>query len=101
MNSELFPDPSAFLPERWLDETGQKRVRDRERYLMHFSRGTRGCVGLNLAMAELFICLATLILELGEDIELYKTDLRDVQPVYDNFAPRAFEGTQGIRVVVK
>jgi cytochrome P450 len=98
-NPELFPDPHAFLPERWLDEHG-KRKRDMEKYLLHFSKGTRGCVGLNLATAELYMCLAALVLQIGEQVDLYETDLRDVTPEFDNFAMRPYKGTKGIRVVI-
>jgi cytochrome P450 len=98
-NSELFPDPDVFLPERWLDQHG-KRKRDREKYLLHFSKGTRGCIGLNLATAELYMCLAALVLQVGEHVDLYKTDLRDVTPEFDNFAMRPYKGSQGIRVVI-
>ena len=99
-NPELFPDPLIFKPERWLDENG-KRKRDMEKYLLHFSKGTRGCVGLNLATAELYMCLAALVLKVGENIDLYETDLRDVTPEFDNFAMRPYKDSQGIRVVIK
>jgi len=99
-NPELFPEPHEFKPERWLDESG-KRKRDMEKYLMHFSRGTRGCVGLNLATAEIYMGIAALVLQVGDHLELHETDARDVKTVYDNFAPRPYKGSQGIRVVLK
>ena len=99
-NASLFPNPEEFNPSRWLDDTG-KRKREMEKYLLHFSRGTRGCVGLNLATAELYMCLAALVLRVGEAAELYETDLRDVTPEFDNFAMRPYKGSQGIRVVIK
>jgi cytochrome P450 len=89
-NPELFPDPHAFLPERWLDEHGKRR-RDMEKYLLHFSKGTKGRVGLNLATAELYTYLAALVLQVGEHVDLYKTDMRDVAPEFDNFAMRPYK----------
>jgi cytochrome P450 len=45
----IFPDAKAFYPERWIeDKTGHL-----DRYLVAFCKGPRGCVGINLAWAEL------------------------------------------------
>jgi cytochrome P450 len=99
MNPELFPDPHKFLPERWLDSEG-KRKRELEKYLVTFSKGTRGCLGINLAYAELYICLAEIVLRIGEHMELYETTIRDVTPEFDAFAMRPYKGSLGIRVVI-
>lgn len=42
---KLFPNASRFLPDRWLNEHGQ-RSRILERYLLSFSRGNRQCLGM-------------------------------------------------------
>jgi cytochrome P450 len=42
-NSDLFPQPFEFIPERWLDPKDRKRM---ERYLVPFSRGSRQCAGI-------------------------------------------------------
>ncbi|KAL4956624.1 cytochrome P450 [Aspergillus filifer] len=55
-NERVFPDPKAFKPERWLaTEKG-----DRERYLNPYSRGTRACIGINLAQMQLRLTLSYL-----------------------------------------
>ncbi|KAK6331811.1 hypothetical protein TWF718_002353 [Orbilia javanica] len=56
-NPNVFPEPLKFNPERWL--TGD--TRELERYFMPFSRGSRVCIGLNLAWGELSLTLARLI----------------------------------------
>ncbi|KAK6497772.1 hypothetical protein TWF481_012174 [Arthrobotrys musiformis] len=56
-NPDVFPDPLRFNPERWLVED----TRELEKYFMPFSRGTRICIGLNLAWGELSLALARLI----------------------------------------
>jgi cytochrome P450 len=99
MNPKLFPDPHAFLPERWLDDEGNRK-REMEKYIVTFSKGTRVCLGMNLAYAELYICLAAIVLLVGEHMELFETDLRDVTPEFDSFAMRPYKGSQGIRVVI-
>lgn len=99
MNADLFPDPHAFSPERWLDSDGKKR-KDLEKYLVTFSKGTRTCLGMNLAYAELYLCLAAIVLQVGEDMELFETTIKDVTPEFDAFAMRPYKGSQGIRVVI-
>jgi cytochrome P450 len=48
-DERIFPDAKAFYPERWIeDKTGHL-----DRYLVAFCKGPRGCVGINLAWAEL------------------------------------------------
>ena len=42
-NTTIFPDPLRFDPERWM---GLKKRQRLERYLVNFSKGTRGCVGI-------------------------------------------------------
>jgi len=51
-----FEDPSTFHPERWLisDTT------ELDRCLISFSRGSRACLGINLAYAELYLTFAHL-----------------------------------------
>lgn len=60
-NEGLFPAPERFDPSRW-DASRQPSsvVRARERALVPFSRGTRACIGQNLAVCEMFCTLAAL-----------------------------------------
>ncbi|CAJ2500445.1 Uu.00g032980.m01.CDS01 [Anthostomella pinea] len=73
----IFPNPKVFNPERWV---GEAEARQRlERYLVVFSKGTRGCLGINLAWAELRIMLSNLVMRMDlvpfettkDNIELY------------------------------
>ena len=51
-NADIFPNPHLFQPERWLPlETEGRRL---QKYLIAFSRGSRQCLGMNLAYAELY-----------------------------------------------
>lgn len=45
MNPDIFPDPKAFAPERWLDTEGQRR-KDLDKYILSFSKGSRQCLGI-------------------------------------------------------
>lgn len=52
---EVFPDPFAFRPERWLEagmDMGLKRP-GMERSLLMFGAGLRACIGKNLAQQQL------------------------------------------------
>ena len=40
MNERIFPDPKAFVPERW---TGRPEL---ERYFVPFGKGSRQCLGI-------------------------------------------------------
>jgi cytochrome P450 len=54
-------DPDIFLPERWLRQEGDDGKARDEEPLISFSRGSRGCLGQNLAYAELHYTIAYLL----------------------------------------
>jgi cytochrome P450 len=103
-DESIFPDPHTFEPHRWLGANASQL----ERYLVAFSKGSRGCVGMNLAWAELYMCTAGVFRRFGSKdvrepgdagyMELYETDVSDVELVSDRFFPVAKEGSNGIRV---
>jgi cytochrome P450 len=55
-NPLIFPDPLAFDPERWLCDDETYRTRDKS--MLSFSRGSRSCIGMNLAIATLHLTVA-------------------------------------------
>lgn len=54
IDTTVFPDPDAFIPERWLAAEGDA---ERKRAFFAFANGGRGCVGKHLALAEMKILL--------------------------------------------
>jgi len=94
MNPTIFPDPETFDPERWLDK--EKRL---DRYLVSFGKGSRQCLGINLAYAELYLTAATLVSRF--DFELYETSLKDVQIKHDFFVAVPDLSSKGVRATVK
>ncbi|KJA28231.1 hypothetical protein HYPSUDRAFT_809867 [Hypholoma sublateritium FD-334 SS-4] len=60
-NSDIFPNPSTFQPERWLKEDSTML----EKYLVSFSKGPRSCLGINLAWCELYLILGTVFRKLN------------------------------------
>ncbi|CAI7572843.1 unnamed protein product [Penicillium viridicatum] len=100
MNEELYPDPTAFRPERWL---GNPRAPHGEKPLTHyltpFAKGTRMCTGFNLAYAEIFIGIATVFRR--HEFELFETSRRDVDFYAENLKASPWPGSKGVRVLVK
>ncbi|RDW74450.1 cytochrome P450 [Aspergillus mulundensis] len=102
-DESVFHDSHAFVPERWLDGArgpgpdgnGRGRL---NRYLASFGRGTRMCVGVNLAYAEITIVLARLFR--GFEMELYHTSRRDVDCYRDLVGMEVVRGSRGVRVRV-
>ncbi|KAI8628101.1 cytochrome P450 [Xylariaceae sp. FL1651] len=60
MDPEIFPDPTEFRPERWIEAADQGIRLDK--YMVIFGKGSRQCAGINLARAEIFQLVATLIM---------------------------------------
>lgn len=104
-NADIFPDPERFEPERWLPATDptctatpeQRRLMDR--YWVPFSRGSRNCIGLELAKQELGLATGNLFRRF--DLQLFETTERDVRPEHDFFAPYAPADSEGVRVKIK
>jgi len=96
-NKKMFPDPDTFDPTRWIGPP--EKLRERERWLVPFSRGTRGCLGRNLAMCELYVTLATLFRRF-DALEAYDCGPEDLTYVeaISAFHPRA---ARPFRVVQK
>ncbi|KAJ5345239.1 hypothetical protein N7452_003243 [Penicillium brevicompactum] len=95
MSPELFPSPHDFNPERWQSDDAREHL---ERLMVPFSKGSRQCLGMHLALADLYLLLATLVLRF--DMDLYQTTLEDMSTYreYGHGFPR--KENQGLRVVV-
>lgn len=98
LNPENFPEPQAFLPERWLQSEG-KALKGKRMDMLSFGKGSRSCLGINLAYAELYITLAALVLQF--DFVPYETDVRDVYLERDFTIPTPRIGSLGVRAIVK
>ncbi|ORY65757.1 putative cytochrome P450 [Pseudomassariella vexata] len=96
-NEDLFPNSEAFIPERWLN---QERRREMERSLFSFNRGSRQCVGINLAYCELYLATAALCLRVFPHMQLYQTSEEDVRYDHDKILAQPRKGSQ-VRVVMK
>lgn len=95
MNPEIFPEPESFKPDRWLDQD-HDRGKSLEKYQVAFSKGSRQCLGINLAYAEMYLTMATLWTRF--DFDLYETTLADVRWEHDFFTAFPDDRSKGIRV---
>ncbi|KAE8373545.1 cytochrome P450 [Aspergillus bertholletiae] len=96
MDPQHFPDPHTFNPERWLGTA--EEIRALESMLVPFSRGSRQCLGMNLAYAKLFLSAATLVRRY--DLELVDTTLDNVEPYRDHFLVVPKNGHRGIKAII-
>jgi cytochrome P450 len=103
-DTNIFPSPTAFRPERWLENP---RL---DKYLIAFSRGSRQCIGINLAYAEIYLAVATIFRRYGsKDVrtegdlgafELFETTDKDWVIVGDGITPLTVLESKGIRIRV-
>ncbi|KAK2792149.1 hypothetical protein FQN52_003917 [Onygenales sp. PD_12] len=93
MDPNIFVEPERFNPDRWMQE---KRL---DRYLANFGKGSRICLGINLAYAELFLTIATVFRRF--DLEMYETTIEDIKIERDLFVASPKLGSKGVRAFVK
>ena len=67
-NEAVWPNPTKFDPERWLDDSNPVSKSN----FRTFSRGSRACLGQNLAMNEMKVVLALLV----RDFEFTCVDIK-------------------------
>lgn len=95
-NPDIYPQPSVFNPDRWLADDGQKRL---QRYLVPFGKGTRMCVGLNLAYAEIYLTLASVFRRFDfEMVDVVRE--RDIDITHDFFNTSSSLESKGMNVRV-
>lgn len=93
-DESLYPSPWEFRPERWIGEKG-KELR---KYMVGFSKGSRICLGMQLAYLELYLTTARMFSLLAE-LELFETGEEDVRFTHDFFLPFPKLGSKGVQVV--
>ncbi|KAL6788177.1 cytochrome P450 [Trichoderma sp. SZMC 28012] len=95
-DEDIFPNSHSFIPERWLVKGKQRR--DMERSFFAFGKGSRQCLGMNLAYCELYLALTALIFRVYPHMQLYETTVEDVTYDHDLLVPVA-KGN-GVKVVI-
>ncbi|KAK3339734.1 putative cytochrome P450 [Lasiosphaeria hispida] len=92
----VYPEPAKFNPERWMGEYDPQM----DRNFIPFSKGSRSCLGMNLAYAELYLGLAIMFRPDAPRLTLHDTDESDVYPKLDLFIVAPKVDSRGVRVTV-
>ncbi|KAE8368484.1 cytochrome P450 [Aspergillus caelatus] len=92
----VYPEPMIFRPERWLGAIDPAMHRN----YVPFTRGSRNCLGINLAMAEISLVLAVLYRPNGLKLGVYETDETDVIAVHDFMIPMPKLTSKGVRILI-
>ncbi|KAL9017054.1 MAG: hypothetical protein Q9185_005608 [Variospora sp. 1 TL-2023] len=92
-----FPDHASFIPERWLEKREDGKRLDK--YFTSFGKGTRQCLGINLAYTELYMTIGTIFRRF--ELELFETTRETVQYGTDYFNAFPEKGRDGVKVTIK
>ncbi|KAL4916020.1 cytochrome P450 [Aspergillus aurantiobrunneus] len=92
----IYKDPFKFDPERWLGDVDPLMNRN----FVPFTKGSRSCLGMNLALAELYLVVALHCYQDAPELELFETNESDVIPVHDFIGALPDVKSKGLRVRV-
>lgn len=98
-NASIFPSPKTFQPSRWIDSSPE-HLKEMHRYFVPFSKGSRSCLGIEVAKMELLLTAGNVFRQLGSSLQLYNTTERDVSWAHDFFAPYIPIDAKGLRVEI-
>ena len=101
-----YDQPDEFIPERYVEDPRLLKKN------LAFCRGTRQCLGINLAYREMLTLTAGIFRKYqpydpsakeqpGPTLELYKTSKRDMELYADFVIPGKYPGSQGVRLLVR
>ncbi|KAI0895194.1 putative benzoate 4-monooxygenase cytochrome P450 [Annulohypoxylon nitens] len=93
MDPETYPEPYKFIPERWIGDVDPHVNRN----FVPFVKGSRNCLGMNLAWAEMFIVLGVLFRPGGHQMTL-ECDESDIVLVRDSDVGIPKPGSRGLKV---
>ncbi|KAI1869857.1 hypothetical protein JX265_003309 [Neoarthrinium moseri] len=93
MDPEVYPEPYKFIPERWIGDVDPRVNRN----FVPFVKGSRNCLGLNLAWAEMYVVLGILFRPGGFKMSL-DCDESDIVPIHDSDVGIPKADSRGLRV---
>ncbi|KAM5349723.1 hypothetical protein ACJ41O_006228 [Fusarium nematophilum] len=97
-DKELFPNPDEFVPERWLVD-GKPNYK-LQRLLIAFGKGSRSCVGENLAYCEVYIMAALMAFRVVPRARLYETTVEDISYDHDLIVVQTKKGSISVRIAI-
>lgn len=96
LDPKAHPDPLTYNPDRFLDAATAEQT---ERYFAPWNKGSRSCVGREMAMLEMRMTLALLVHRF--DLNMVDTQERDVGMAHDLFSPFHPDDSKGLQVLVR
>ncbi|CCG21747.1 cytochrome P450 protein [Candida orthopsilosis Co 90-125] len=84
----VFPKHDYFIPDRWLkypdesQEEFQQRTKTQNKYMMHFGKGIRMCLGMHLAWIEMKLLVANLYWHFHSSLDEDWCEIKnDLEPI--------------------
>lgn len=102
-DEDLFPAPDSFEPERWLLDDGNGGVKpnfELQKKLLSFSRGSRACLGENLALCEIYIMTALFSLRVAHRARLVDTTIENVTYDHDLIGLQTKHGPMSVKIAI-
>lgn len=105
-NPDVYPSPRTFNPDRFVRPSDPRINKD----MIVFGKGSRGCIGRDLAQAQMHLAVASLFgfkrNEKGElkdrfRWEFFETNISDIETAHDFYNPSPRVDSKGVRVLVK
>ncbi|KAK8859684.1 benzoate 4-monooxygenase cytochrome P450 [Apiospora arundinis] len=93
LDPDVYPEPYEYIPERWLGRYDSRMNRN----YVPFLRGSRSCLGSNLAYAQLYIYLAVLFRPGAHKMSI-ECDDSDIVLVRDGELGMPKHDSKGLRV---
>lgn len=95
LDPEAHPEPLTYNPDRFLNPAIREQT---EKYFAPFNKGSRSCVGRELAMLEMKMTLALLVHRFK--FEMVHTTKRDVSMDHDLFSPFKPDDSKGLQALI-
>ncbi|KAF2033342.1 cytochrome P450 [Setomelanomma holmii] len=99
-NKDLFPEPDEFVPERWLLNDGIPNYALQKK-LISFGKGSRSCIGENLAYCELYIMAALMALQVIPRAKLVDTTVEDISYDHDLVVLQTNKGSISVKIAIE
>ncbi|KAI2955035.1 hypothetical protein CBS147323_9745 [Aspergillus niger] len=93
----MYPNPNAFDPYRWIHAEDENT--NPKPFYAPFSKGSRQCIGINLAYATLYLTVATLIRRF--DMEISDSTEDELRTARDFLIPFPEKGQAIVKARVK
>lgn len=96
-DENIFPEPKKFEPERWVGPDVKIKINKLSKLV--FGSGPRHCLGLNLAIAEVYFTVFNIFSQF--DLELAGTTAEDVAIAHYSVGPVVPAESRGVLVRVR